>query len=49
MSCLGLEGGNENKIAMMFTVKTVSLDNCLYIKEKERKESNMAINAPLRD
>lgn len=49
MSSPGLEGGNENKIAMMFQVKAVSLDNWLDIKEKERRESKMTINIPVRD
>lgn len=36
MSSLGLEGGNENKTAMVLKVKTVSLDNYLDVKDKER-------------
>lgn len=49
VSSLGLESSDENKTAMMFKVKTVSLNNCVDIKQKERKESKMTINAPLRD
>lgn len=40
---LGLERGDENKTAIMFKVKTVSLDHC-QVKQKERKESMVAIN-----
>ena len=47
MSSLGLEHGTENKIAMMFTVKTRSLNNYLDAMDKERKESKKTINAPL--
>lgn len=36
MSSLNLEGGNENKIAMMLKVKAAGFDNYLDVKDKER-------------
>ena len=49
MSSPGVECCNEKKITLIIKVKAASVDNCWDIKEKERRESKMTINVPLRD